>query len=266
MKRFKYISLAAAVLLILVLTTVLFLSYANEEKLTATEPFEVVETTEKVTVPKKPKYEDLTGSFLNVSSDLKATFSPAFVTRLTTHFNQIYPVLAERWNYGIMYDVNYDIGELDGAAAYQMDTSNPLVMGIYLIPSHFKSNPNDVHTITHELTHALQVYRDAKYGPNNTVNGGHWLTEGIADVSRYSYDRGFSLPSFASDQSYTQSYRYTARFFIWVNENVDDTFVEQFHEGLKCEPYTPRLFVKITGYTVDELWQMYADSDHKIKS
>ena len=266
----KKVALVLSILTVLVLTVAVFSVwgvFAEEEapKLTATVPFDVpVEEETAVTTAKKAEYEDVASKFLNISSDLEKTFNASFVERLKTHFNQIYPVLAERWNYGIMYDVNYDIGELEGAAAYQMGTSNPLVMLICLIPSHFKSNPNDMHTLTHEMTHALQVYKDSKYGAANTANGGSWITEGIADVSRYMYDNRFSLPSFASNQKYTDSYRVTARFFLWIDQNVEDTFVEQFHDALKCEAYNQNFFVKITGKTVDELWQMYAASDHKV--
>lgn len=267
MKKLRIIlPVMIALVLLTVLATVLSISFAKEEEKSATVPFEVVETTEYVSKPKKPKFEDLTGDFLHISTELENTFNASFVKRLTTHFNQVYPILAERWNYGIMYDVNYDMGELEGAAAYQMGTSNPLVMQICLIEGHFKANPGDVHTLTHELTHALQAYRDSKYGATNNANGGSWITEGIADVSRYNYDPGFVLYNYASNQKYTDSYRITARFFIWIEDNVQETFVEQFHEALKCEPYSAKFFVRITGYTVDELWQMYAESDHKIKS
>ncbi len=270
MTKMRIVLSALLTLCLLVSAGILIGAVSAEEEApayTPTVPFDVPEEDEETTdigTEEQPAYEDVASIFLHISSDLESTFNQTFVKRLETHFNQIYPILAERWNYGIMYDVNYDIGELAGAAAYQMGTSNPLVMGIYLIPSHFKSNPNDMHTLTHEMTHALQVYKDSKYSAANNANGGSWITEGIADVSRYSYDRTFSLPAYSLNQSYTDSYRVTARFFIWIDKNVDSTFVEQFHEALKCEAYTQKLFTRITGYTLDELWQMYAESDHRI--
>lgn len=213
----------------------------------------------------KPEYEDIASKFLTMDSLVINGFSDSFVDVLREDFSIVYPQLAEYFNYGIMYDVVYTTDANTDAAAYQTAGRNPLEKKIALNPNYFRTNRSDFGVLTHELTHTVQEYRDAKYSAPNTANGGNWITEGITDWSRYTFDRyPFALPSYSSSQSYTDSYRVTARFFLWLDQNVDDTFLEQFNEGLKCEAYTSQLFTKITGMTLDELWELYAQSDHEV--
>ncbi|MBQ7364684.1 MAG: hypothetical protein IJW46_03720 [Clostridia bacterium] len=258
-----------SVLLVLTAAVISFTVFAEEEapKLTATVPFEV--TPEDLVIKeestgKAPTYEDLTAKFLTLNREVTDTFNTYQLNRIDQNFNRIYPILAEKFNYGVMFDIVYGIDTETESVAYQMGGRNANEKYIAMNPKFFSS---DFSALSHELTHAMQVYRDSKYGATPNANGGSWLTEGVADFSRYIYEPApFDLPAFSSNQSYIDSYRVTARFFVWCNENVDPTFLEQLNEGLKCEAYTAKLFVKITGKTVDELWQMYAESDHKIKS
>lgn len=235
--------------------------------LTATVPFEVKEEDLLLEKPaEKPKTEDLASKFLVLEGDVTSYYTASAIKRLKEHFNRIYPVLCEEFNYGVMWDIRYKLDDSnDEYVAYQIGGSRDTEKIIAMNPTHFKKTATDFSTLTHELTHAVQSYRDAKYGPNNSANGGEWLTEGVADYSRYLLDpTPFSLPEFNKSQSYTNSYRVTARFFVWLDQQYDTTFMNQFHEGLKTEVYTQKLFVKITGKTLDELWAIYAASDHKV--
>ncbi len=254
----------------LLLTGVLvFFCYASADSsapaLTETIPFEVTTAEDTVVTVEKPEYEDLSSRFLTMEKVVVEAFPESMVTALSNNFSRVYATLAEYFNYGVMYDIVYTIDE-QTSAAYQTGGRNDLEKKIAMNASYFRTNRNDLGALTHELTHAMQSYKDSKYGAANSANGGSWLTEGVADFGRYTFDlSSFSLPNYSADQKYTDSYRVTARFFLWLNQNVDSTFLEQFNEGLKCEAYTAQLFVKITGKTVDELWQMYAESDHVIR-
>ena len=267
----RIVILISALLLALLLAAILTVTVVAEEqeapKLTATVPFEV--TPEDLVIKdetpvKAPTYEDLTKKFLSMKPIVNESFNTYKINRIIQNFNRIYPILAEKFNHGMMFDVVYDIDSETENVAYQMGGRTATEKYIAMNPKYFGT---DFSALSHELTHAMQVYVDAKYGAANNANGGSWLMEGIADYSRYIYEpTAFDLPAFSASQSYTDSYRVTARFFVWCNENIDPTFLEQLNEGLRCEPYTAKLFVKITGKTIDELWQMYAESDHKIKS
>ena len=238
-----------------------------ESTLTETVPFEVKESDLLLEQPaKKPKTEDLASRFLSLDGDVTSWFTSTSIKRLKDHFNRIYPVLCEEFNYGVMWDIKYGIDSSNPSyVAYQIDGSRSTEKIIRMNTDHFKKTQGDFSTLTHELTHAVQNYRDTKYGDNNTANGGSWLMEGVADYSRYLLDpTPFDLPTFSASQSYTDSYRVTARFFVWLDQKYDPTFMEQFSEGLKTEIYTQRLFERITGKTLDELWAIYAASDHSV--
>lgn len=233
---------------------------AEEAVYTETVPFEVVEDP----APAKPAYEDLASRFLTIEQDVIDKFTPTMVNTLIRNFSRVYPTLAETFNHGVMYNIVYKLDE-QNSAAYETGGRNAWERIIAMNPDYFMQNRGDLGALTHELTHAMQVYTDSRYGAANTAEGGSWITEGIADWSRFNFDfQIFSLPSYESNQSYTDSYRVTARFFAWVDLNVDTTFMEQFNEALRCERYTSQFFKRITGKTLDELWQLYAASDHRV--
>lgn len=263
-KRTLRLTLAALLLLslIVIFTLTAHADGEGSDKVpyTATVPFEVVEDP----VPKKPAYEDLASRFLTIESPVKERFTDRMVTTLINNFSRVYPTLAETFNHGVMFNIVYTLDE-QNSAAYETGGRNALERMIAMNPDYFMQNQNDLGALTHELTHAMQVYRDSKYGAANTANGGSWITEGIADWSRYNFDlQLFSLPNYSGSQKYTDSYRVTARFFAWVDLNVDTTFMEQFNEALRTEPYSAQFFKRITGKTLDELWQMYAESNHAV--
>ncbi len=267
MKKTRTVRIVVLVSLVLTAAALLGLSAvfaaSDPAGLTETVPFEVP-VTEEEKKPQKPAYEDLAAKFLTMDQAVTEAYPANMVKNLERNFSRVYATLADYFNYGVMYDIVYTIDE-QTSAAYQTGGRTPLEKKIAMNASYFRANPGDLGALTHELTHALQSYKDSKYGAANSANGGSWLTEGVADFSRYTFDlTSFSLPAYSSSQKYTDSYRVTARFYLWLNKNVDPTFMEQFNEGLKCEAYTSGLFVKITGKTVDELWQMYAESDHAI--
>ncbi|CAF3908073.1 unnamed protein product, partial [Didymodactylos carnosus] len=92
-----------------------------------------------------------------------------------------------------------------------------------------RNNPEDYDAVTHEFAHVVQNY--PTYDPN-------WLVEGIADWARYKWGvnnekGGWQLPNFNSDQKYTDSYRVTARFLVWLERSKNRDIVKQLDQALR---------------------------------
>jgi hypothetical protein len=107
---------------------------------------------------------------------------------------------------------------------------------------------------THEFMHVTQGY-------NSPSNPG-WAVEGLADYARYRYglfnaQEGWALPAYSSSQHYTNAYRVTARFFVWLENRVRATILTELDDVMKAGTYTPDFWVQRTGFTVDQLWQQY---------
>ena len=124
-------------------------------------------------------------------------------------------------------------------------------------PKWYEQNPNDIDVVTHEVMHIVQAYR------NHSLPS--WVTEGIADFVRYTLgvnnaSANWSLTPFNAGQSYTNSYRITARFFVWIVNKYDKDFVKKLNTAMRDNIYDHTFWEKITGKTVDELWSQYAAS------
>lgn len=112
-----------------------------------------------------------------------------------------------------------------------------------------RENPGDIGMLTHELTHVVQGYPKGDPG---------WFTEGFADYTRLLYgpkeQPDWSLPEKLTDkQSYTDSYRTTARFFQWLDEKHPGA-IDQLHRKMQRDEFKVEDFKEATGSTVDELW------------
>lgn len=125
---------------------------------------------------------------------------------------------------------------------------------VHYNPKWFHKHPQDIDVVTHEVMHIVQAY------PGNAGPG--WLTEGIADYVRAEFgvnNAGASwlLPAYRPDQSYTNAYRVTARFLIWLEKNNYSGIVVKLDAAMRSRKYNDGLWKKITGKTVDELWADY---------
>ncbi|KAH7693931.1 hypothetical protein AAVH_39030, partial [Aphelenchoides avenae] len=60
-------------------------------------------------------------------------------------------------------------------------------------------------------------------------------------------------------QKYTDGYRVTARFFLWIEKKVKAGFVKAYNQALREEKYAT-FFQTFTGKTVDQLWAQYAQN------
>jgi hypothetical protein len=108
---------------------------------------------------------------------------------------------------------------------------------------------------THEFMHVAQAYTSG--------NNPGWAVEGLADYARFRYglynsQAGWSLPAFSSSQHYTNAYRVTARFFVWLENRVRSTILLELDDAMKSGSYSPSFWTFRTGFTVDQLWAQYS--------
>jgi hypothetical protein len=69
---------------------------------------------------------------------------------------------------------------------------------------------------------------------------------------------GWSLTPFKATQSYTNSYRITARFLVWLEKNIKPGIVNHLDAAMRSKTYTPGIWMDLTGKSLDELWGTYA--------
>jgi len=177
-----------------------------------------------------------------------ATFDDAIRQKMINIFFGTYPQLLSRFNTGATKSVTFVVDNAYSGVAYTSGTT------ITYSSAWFHNNPQDVDVVTHEIMHVIQAYTGGTPG---------WLTEGIADYVRYKYGvnngpAGWSLPAWSSSQSYTNSYRVTARFLAWLENHVRATIVTDLNVALRNHTYTANTWVTLTGKTVDQLWADYS--------
>lgn len=122
-------------------------------------------------------------------------------------------------------------------------------------PDWMHQHPKDVDVITHEVMHIVQAYPE-EAGPG-------WITEGIADYVRYKVgientSSGWRLPDYNSKQRYTDAYRVTARFFVWIEKNYKRNLVKKLNIAMRDKSYNTSFWAKETGKTIDQLWTAYS--------
>lgn len=177
------------------------------------------------------------------------TFDTAVGRRLINTFFQVYPAEAKRFNRNTARKVSFVIDPgYDGVAA----TSGGVIV---FNPEWFRQHPDDIDVVTHEAMHVVQAY------PGDA--GPWWLTEGIADYVRYVFgvdnaSANWKLPAYNEKQHYTQSYRITARFFLWLEKKKRKDIIDKLDVAMRSRTYTDAIWKKLTGKTVDELWAEYA--------
>ncbi len=178
--------------------------------------------------------------------------SPAFDSgvgkRLIDVFYTVYPKEAKLYNKHTLKKVYF---VMDTAYKGVAATSDGIVR---FNPEWFKKHPNDIDVVTHEVMHIVQAYPDGA-GPG-------WLTEGIADYVRYTLGvdnagAGWSLPDYKATQHYTNAYRVTARFLVWVQNNYGKKIVQKLDAAMRSKTYTAAIWGKLSGKTLDELWNAY---------
>jgi hypothetical protein len=173
---------------------------------------------------------------------------------IDTYF-EIYPTLVKTFNKKSTHDVLFVVDTAYKAVA---EASGKRIL---FSANYLKAHPTDIDVVTHETMHLVQGYGyDA---------GPVWLTEGIADYVRYKYGvdnvgSKWSLPAYNSKQSYQNSYRITARFFAWLSQNVKADLIPVIDQQLRVHTYSEQSWVKLTGKTIDELWNDYAKNPDRV--
>jgi len=202
-----------------------------------------------------------TKEYKTISSDsiTKATYTLLFINkdtaldvtvkqRLIDAFFTVYPKEANMYNQNTARKVTFVIDPAyDGVAATGGDV-------VRFNPEWFHKHPGDIDVVTHEVMHIVQAY------PEDAGPG--WITEGIADYVRYKMGvdnagAGWKLPEYNAKQNYDNSYRITARFFVWIEQHYDKSFVKQLDAAMRSKTYTDDFAVKHTGKTFSELWEAY---------
>lgn len=191
--------------------------------------------------------EKYTLEFISIDPGL----SEATKQRMIDAFFQVYPLQVKRFNPGSPRKVVFVIGkDYKGVAA-------TVGAVIKFDQSYIRSYPNDIDVVTHELMHVVQSYG------NSEVPG--WVVEGIADYVRHIYGvgnekAGWKLPDYRSGQKYTDAYQVTARFFTWLSVHVRKDIVDKVNHAARKNKYTPEIWVKLTGKSIDGLWSDYINA------
>ena len=124
-------------------------------------------------------------------------------------------------------------------------------------PKWFHQHPEDIDVVTHEAMHIVQAY------PGGSGPG--WITEGIADYVRFRLGvnneaANWKLPDYSAKQKYDNSYRVTARFFVWIENRYNKKLVRHLDEAMRTKKYTDAIWKQLTGKTLDELWAEYGSN------
>ncbi|MDR0559253.1 MAG: basic secretory family protein [Prevotellaceae bacterium] len=180
--------------------------------------------------------------------DKSPDFDKNTKTKLCEVFFQVYPQLVNRFNKNSTKKVVFVIDpEYKGVAATFRGR-------VVFCPDWFKSNPEDIDVVTHEVMHIVQNY--------GRTDAPGWITEGIADYVRYKYgvanEKGnWRLPEVSQSQSYTNSYRITARFFAWLENHKNKNLIDKLDETMRNHKYSDSFWKDMTSKTIDELWKEY---------
>ncbi|SHM46172.1 Peptidase [Chitinophaga jiangningensis] len=197
------------------------------------------------------------GTVIYTSNGYKLTFTnnasgfdDATRQKFVNMYFSIYPQLLNRFYTGATKQVTFVIDPNYTGVAYTSGTT------VTYSAAWLSSHPQDVDVLTHEVMHVVQAYTGGTPG---------WLTEGIADYVRYKYGvnngpAGWSLPAWSSTQSYTNSYRVTARFLAWLELHVSSTIITSLNTALRNQTYTSNTWNQLTGKSVDQLWTDYSNS------
>ena len=183
-----------------------------------------------------------------VFDNLQPGFDTSTRRRMIDAFFRVYPMEARRFNRHTARQVVFTIDPgYNGVAETGGDR-------VRYNPKWLKDHPEDIDVVTHEVMHIVQAYMHPVPG---------WLTEGIADYARYIYginnqSGNWRLPDFSTGQRYTNAYRVTARFLVWLEKNQYPGIVDSLDKAARAGKYTSQIWAKLTGKTVDELWQDYS--------
>ncbi|KAA8479157.1 secretory protein [Arcticibacter tournemirensis] len=192
------------------------------------------------------------GDYQLVFINKNSNFNPVIQKELIETYFKVFPVLVSTFNDKTTHEV---IFVTDTAYKGVAEASGNRIL---FSTTYMNAHPTDIDIVTHEGMHLVQGYG---YG-----SGPVWLTEGIADFIRYKYGvdnigSKWSLPAFTAqhnEKKYENSYRITARFFEWIDQKVKPGMIIQLDKELRNHTYNQDTWVRLSGKTIDELWDDYA--------
>lgn len=172
------------------------------------------------------------------------------------HIYAVYEDVYEFFNYGVYEEFTLGFKHIDGAPAYTTWVDGKTLM--FFDIDYIKNNTQDIDCVTHELIHCAQSYGFSTKTGEDRV----WLGEGLTDYGRYLFglknkEIGWTLGKYAAGQNYTDSYTVTAAFIKYVVEEHNKNFATLLNDALTEGVYTEQLWKDTTGYTIDELWELY---------
>ena len=174
-------------------------------------------------------------------------FDPAEREKLAKAFFVVYPEMMKEFNPKASKKVKFAIEtKFRGVAATSGNT-------IHANPRWFQQNPEDIDVITHEGMHVVQAYK--QWDPA-------WLREGIADYARAKFGvnngpANWTMPDYNPKQNYTDAYRVTARFLVWLEKHAKPGIVVALDQSMREGKYSAETWKQLTGKSVDELWADY---------
>lgn len=182
-----------------------------------------------------------------ITIETNGLISQELEQKVTKLLYEVYPEVFDYFANGKYEKVSCTFQEMDGVA---YTTGN---REMYISAEYLNAHPADVDCITHELIHCAQAY------PGGDV----WLIEGITDygrslIGRYNDEAGWSLATYAPGQSYTDSYGVTGGFLKYVVDNHNPNMVFLLNASLKNGFCPEKIWTENTGYTIDQLWEMYS--------
>ncbi|MGN0506239.1 MAG: Ig-like domain-containing protein [Lachnospiraceae bacterium] len=185
-----------------------------------------------------------------ITIETNGLISSELEQKITKLLYQVYPKVFDYFADGKYDKITCTFTEMDGVAYTTGDRE------IYVNSAYINSNPLDVDCVTHELIHCAQAYQ----------GGDIWLIEGITDYGRslfglYNEEANWSLATYSPGQNYTDSYGVTGGFLNYVVENHNKNMISILNGYLKKGSCPESVWKDNTGYTVDELWELY--SKHK---
>ncbi|MFD2286153.1 secretory protein [Pedobacter petrophilus] len=181
---------------------------------------------------------------------------PLLKQKLIDTYFEIYPTLVKTFNNKSTHNVLFVVDTAYKAVAEA--SGNRILFSAGYLNAH----PTDIDVVTHETMHIVQGYGYSA--------GPVWLTEGIADYVRYQYGvdnvgSKWSLPAYNAKQSYQNSYRITARFFAWLEQNIKPGLVATLDQQLRAHQYTEQSWNSLTGKSIDQLWEEYSKNPGQVK-
>ncbi len=182
-----------------------------------------------------------------ISVETNGLISAELEKKVTELLCEVYPEVFDYFANGKYDKITCTFAKTDGVA---YTTGRDIVVNA----DYINENPNDLDCITHELIHCAQYYP----GYDSV-----WLVEGITDYGRalfglYNDKADWQLTEYEEWQHYTNSYSVTGGFLKYVVQEHNKDMVYILNDSFKADNYSETLWKTYTGYTIDELWEMYA--------